>query len=62
MSRHNGKPLSSHDVLSFWEKMFGEQMLLPFFMHDKGNQVCAKQSLGIFGHGRGLGQMFSELD
>lgn len=44
MSLHNGQPLSSHDLLYLWERVFGEGKLLIFFMHSERNQVEYSQN------------------
>lgn len=57
MFLHNGKPLSSLDLLFLGERMFGERKLLTFFMHSKRNQVEYSQNRArkILGQGGDLG-------
>lgn len=44
MFLHNGKPLSSLDLLFLGERMFGERKVLTFFMHSERNQVEYSQT------------------
>lgn len=44
ISLRDGKPLSSYDLLFLGERMFGERMLLTFFMHSKRNHYSQNRA------------------
>lgn len=60
MSLHDGKPLSSQDLLFLGERLFGERRLLAFFMHSKRNGVFSEQSQESLGRGRDLGWVWGD--